>query len=204
MCAGSVGLPTIVSAPRSWHPALGCPPVIDVSTRYHILSLPRLLFIWLQSRCRHKDRYTICLHLIDYYVTLSICSHNDVWLFLHLAVHQCSLCISLTGASGSPVNVIMMHCGLRCPSATCHYVTTSQSFAAEQSTLGQETGPSRDHKGQEDDHVLLDTIYAFLNMANVSNNNNTVLTFVFFTMRHILLICWALYLQTEVCVYLTI
>jgi len=31
---------------------------------------------------------------------------------------------------------------------------------AERSILGQETGESKDHKSQEDDHVLLDTISA--------------------------------------------
>jgi len=44
----------------------------------------------------------------------------------------------------------------------------------------------------------------FFSMANVSNNDNTVLTFVFCTMRHILLICWALNLHYYMCVYLTI
>jgi len=40
------------------------------------------------------------------------------------------------------------------------YRKRCNSTAAEQSIVGQETGESRDHKGQEDDHVLLDTISA--------------------------------------------
>ena len=40
------------------------------------------------------------------------------------------------------------------------YRKRCKSTAAEQSMLGQETGESRDHKSQEDDHVLLDTISA--------------------------------------------
>jgi len=76
------------------------------------------------------------------------------------------------------------------------YRKRCKSSAAELSTLGEETGQSRDHKSQEDDHVLLDTISATLHFsANVSNKDNTVLNFVFCTTRHIILICWALYLH---------
>ena len=47
-----------------------------------------------------------------------------------------------------------------------------KSFAAEPSIMGQEPGQSRDHKSQEDDHILLEYYFchiSFFGMASVSN-----------------------------------
>jgi len=86
-----------------------------------ILSLPRLLFIWLQSCCRHQQT--------------SRQIHN---LFAPDRLIRRPQCIMIT-LTGEPLNCApfkLIHrlqyivitlsdveIGLRCPSATCHYVT---------------------------------------------------------------------------------